>query len=92
MSVNEKLAKDEHGKDVDPSLYISMIGSLLYLTGSKPDIFFSVRVCARYQASPKESHLTVIKGIIWYVSGTAEFRIWYSGDSNIHLAGYNDVD
>lgn len=73
MSVNEKLAKDEHGKDVDPSLYISMIGSLLYLTASKPDIFFSVRVCARYQASPKQSHLTTVKSIIHYISDTVDF-------------------
>ncbi|XP_039145510.1 secreted RxLR effector protein 161-like [Dioscorea cayenensis subsp. rotundata] len=92
MSITEKLTKDEHGKDIDPILYRSMIGSLLYLTGSRPDICFSVGVCARYQASPKESHLTAVKRIIRYISGTVEFGIWYSHDSNTHLAGYSDVD
>ncbi|XP_039119056.1 secreted RxLR effector protein 161-like [Dioscorea cayenensis subsp. rotundata] len=69
-----------------------MIGSLLYLTASRPDISFSVGVCARYQATPKESHLTAVKRIIRYVHGTAEYGIWYSKDSNSHLAGYSDAD
>ncbi|XP_039122090.1 uncharacterized mitochondrial protein AtMg00810-like [Dioscorea cayenensis subsp. rotundata] len=71
MSMNQKLTKDKHGKDVDPSLYRSMIGSLLYLIASRPDISFSVGVCARYQATPKESHLKAVKRIIIYVHGTA---------------------
>ena len=58
MSPNVKLIVDLLGKSVDPSLYRSMIGSLLYLTASRPDIIYSVRVCARYQANPKKSHMT----------------------------------
>ena len=58
MSLNVKLTVDLLGKSVDPSLYRSMIGSLLYLTASRPDISYSVEVCARYQANPKESHMT----------------------------------
>ena len=58
------------GKNVDSSLYRSMIGSLLYLTASRPDISCSVRVCARYQANPKESYIIVLKRIIKYVKGT----------------------
>ena len=53
MCINEKLSKDENGASIDPTLFRSMIGSLLYLTASMPDICFSVGVCARYQANPK---------------------------------------
>ena len=64
MSPNVKLTIDLLGRSVDPSLYRSMIGSLLYLTTSKPDISYSVGVCARYQANPKEFHMTALKRII----------------------------
>ncbi|XP_022851769.1 uncharacterized protein LOC111373470 [Olea europaea var. sylvestris] len=76
MSTSLKLGRDPSGKSVDPSLYRSMIGSLLYLTATRPDIAFSVGVCARFQADPKESHL----------------RIFYSRSSNLDLARYFDVD
>ena len=92
ISPNVKLTKDLLGKSVDSSLYRSMIGSLLYLLASKPDINYSVRVCARYQANPKESHMTTLKRIIKYVKTTAEFGVWYSKDTNDVLAGYSDVD
>ena len=61
MSPNVKLTVDLLGKTIDPSLYRSMIGSLLYLTASRPDISYNVGVCARYQTNPKESHMTVLK-------------------------------
>ncbi|KAH7864135.1 hypothetical protein Vadar_026162 [Vaccinium darrowii] len=64
MSTTTKLSKDLDGASVDQSLYHNMIGSLLYLTASRPDIAFSVGVCARYQANPKESHLTAVKRVI----------------------------
>ena len=64
MSPNVKLTVDLLGRSVDPSLYRSMIGSLLYLTTSKPDISYSVGVCTRYQANPKEFHMTALKRII----------------------------
>ncbi|CAM8877595.1 unnamed protein product [Rhodiola kirilowii] len=69
-----------------------MIGSLLYLTASRPDIAYPVGVCARYQADPKESHLLQVKRIIKYVCGTVEFGIWYTKDTNSHLVGYCDAD
>ena len=78
MSPNVKLTVDLLGRSVDPSLYRSMIGSLLYLTASRPDISYSVGVCARYQANPKESHMTALKRIIKYVKTIAEFGVWYS--------------
>ena len=61
MSSSVKLSLDVVIVDVDPTLYRSMIGSLFYLIASRPDIAFSVEVCARFQATPKESHLTVVK-------------------------------
>ncbi|XP_022851834.1 uncharacterized protein LOC111373527 [Olea europaea var. sylvestris] len=69
-----------------------MIGSLLYLTATRPDIGFSVGVCARYHADPKESHLSSVRRIIRYVSGTVDLGIFYSRNSNIDLAGYSDAD
>ena len=80
MSPNVKLIVDLLGKSVDSSLYKSMIGSLLYLTASRPDISYNVGVCARYQANPKESHMTALKRIIKYVKTTAEFGVCYSKD------------
>ena len=88
MSPNVKLTVDLLGKSVDPSLYRSMIGSLLYLTANRPDISYSVGVCARYQANPKESHMTALKIIIKYVKTTAEFGVWYSKDTSDVLTGY----
>ncbi len=73
MSSSTKLNVDSSGVEVSPTLYRSIIGSLLYLTASRPDIAFSVGVCARYQANPKESHLTAAKRIIRYVNGTANY-------------------
>nr|XP_023918614.1 uncharacterized protein LOC112030162 [Quercus suber] len=92
MSSSAKLSRDAAGIDVDPTLYRSMIGSLLYLTTSRPDIAFSVGVCARFQAAPKESHLTTVKRIIRYINGTSDYEIWYSRDSNECLARYSDAD
>ena len=92
ISPNVKLTVNLLGKSVDPSLYRSMIGSLLYLTASKSDICYSVGVCARYQVNPKESHMTTLKRIIKYVKTTAEFGVWYSKDTSDVLAGYSDVD
>ncbi|CAA7018890.1 unnamed protein product [Microthlaspi erraticum] len=69
-----------------------MIGSLLYLTASRPDLSFSVGVCARYQAKPKQSHLQAVKKILRYVKGTVNLGIFYSKGSNRNLAGYCDAD
>ena len=73
-------------------IHRSMIGSLLYLTTSKPDISYNMEVCARYQANPKESHMTALKRIIKYVKTTTDFGVWYSQDTNDVLAGYSDAE
>ena len=92
MSSSTKLNVDSSGVEVGPTLYRSIIGSLLYLTASRPDIAFSVGVCARYQAAPKESHLTAVKQIIRYINGTPDYGLWYSKYSNACLAGYLDAN
>ena len=75
MSLNIKLTIELLGKSVDSSLYRSMIGSLLYLIASRPDIIYSVGVWARYQANPKESHMIALKRIIKDVKFTADFGV-----------------
>ena len=92
MSPNVKLTIDLLGKSVDHSLYRSMIGSLLYLTASRPNISYSVGVCARYQANPKETHMTALKRIIKYVKTTTKFGVWYNKDISDVLARYSNVD
>ena len=87
-----KLNVDSFRVEVSPTLYRSTIRSLLYLTASRLDIAFSVVVCARYQATLKESHLTAVKRIIRYINGTLDYGLWYSKDSNACLAGYSDAD
>ena len=70
MPSNRHLDLDEGGKSVDQTLYHSMIGSLLYLTASRPDIIFSVCIYARFQANPKETHLIAVKRILRYLKHT----------------------
>ena len=69
-----------------------MIGSLIYLIASRPDISYNVGVCARYQANPKESHMIALKRIIKYVKTTVDFGVWYSEDTNDVIAGYSDTN
>jgi hypothetical protein len=88
MSTTAKIARDGEGKAVDQTYYRSMIGSLLYLTASRPDIAYSVGVCARYQAEPKESHVEAAKRIIRYVKGTISMGLWYPFETSADLAGY----
>ena len=92
MSSSTKLNLDPSRVEVSLTLYRSIIGSLLYFTASRPNIAFSVGVCARYQAAPKESHLTAVKRIIRYVNGTLDYDLWYLKDSNACLVGYSDAD
>jgi hypothetical protein len=92
MSTSVKINADLIGKQVDPTLYRSMIGSLLYLTANWPGIAFSVGVCARFQVNPKESHLTAVKRIIRYVNDTINHGIWYSRKTNPVLVGYSGAD
>jgi hypothetical protein len=69
-----------------------MIGSLLYLTASRQDIIFSVCLCARYQANPKESHLVALKRILKYVKSTLNLGSWYGRQTELNLIGFTDAD
>ncbi|XP_070030457.1 secreted RxLR effector protein 161-like [Nicotiana sylvestris] len=85
-----KLDIDKPGLSVDQKLYRGMIGSLLYLTANRPDMVFSVGLCARFQANPKESHLTVVKRILRYLKGTTDLCLWCPKSSNFNLVGHAD--
>jgi hypothetical protein len=69
-----------------------MIGSLLYLTVTRPDNQFVVGLCARFQASPRSSHRTRVQQVFRYLKHTPEFGIWYSASSSLDLVGFSDVD
>ncbi|XP_022632754.1 secoisolariciresinol dehydrogenase-like [Vigna radiata var. radiata] len=92
MGTSCYLDKDESGKEVKQTKYRGMIGSFLYLTASRPDILQSVCVCARYQFSPRESHLTAVKRILKYLKGTKSFGLWYPSGAEPSLIGFSDAD
>ena len=92
MSAPLRIDADLKGKLVDQALYRGIIGSLMYLTASRPDIMFSVCFLARFQAAPKESHLTTVKRILRYLKGCPDLGLWYPKDSGLELIGYSDSD
>ncbi|KAI0529333.1 hypothetical protein KFK09_001880 [Dendrobium nobile] len=90
MTSSVPLDKDSSGKSVDQKKYRGMIGSLLYLT-ARPDIMFSVCLCTRFQADPKESHLTAFKRIFRYLLGTRGLGIWYPRhNTSFQIIGFSD--
>ncbi|GJY41419.1 hypothetical protein Tco_0428689, partial [Tanacetum coccineum] len=92
METQKPLLKDENGEEVDVHMYRSMIGSLMYLTSSRPDIMFSVCAFARYQVNPKVSHLHAVKMIFRYLKGQPKLGLWYPKDSSFDLVAYTDSD
>ncbi|GKD30017.1 retrovirus-related pol polyprotein from transposon TNT 1-94 [Tanacetum coccineum] len=92
MVEKSKLDADPQGKEVDPTRYRGMIGSLMYLTSSRPYLVFAVCMCARHQAKPIEKYLHVVKRIFRYLKGTINMGLWYSKDSGIALTAFADVD
>ncbi|GJZ91829.1 putative ribonuclease H-like domain-containing protein [Tanacetum coccineum] len=90
--LEKPLDKDADADDVDEHIYRSMIGSLMYLTASRPDIMFAVCACARFQVSPKTSHLLAVKRIFRYLKGKPSLGLWYSKDSPLELIAYTDSD
>ncbi|GJY44433.1 putative ribonuclease H-like domain-containing protein, partial [Tanacetum coccineum] len=89
---NKPLVKDEDGEDVDVHVYRSMIGSLMYLTASRPDIMFAVCACARFQVTPKASHLNAVKRIFRYLKHQPKLGLWYPRDSPFELEAFSDSD
>ncbi|GJU37266.1 ribonuclease H-like domain-containing protein [Tanacetum coccineum] len=92
METSKPLMKDENAEDVDVHLYRSLIGSLMYLTSSRPDIMFVVCACARFQVTPKVSHLHAVKRIFRYLKGQPKLGLWYPKDSPFNLEAYTDSD
>ncbi|GJT96787.1 putative ribonuclease H-like domain-containing protein [Tanacetum coccineum] len=92
IETNKALLKDEEAEDVDVHLYRSMIGSLMYLTASRPDIMFVVCACARFQVTPKVSHLHAVKRIFRYLKGQPKLGLWYPRDSPFDLKAFSDSD
>nr|GEY52677.1 retrovirus-related Pol polyprotein from transposon TNT 1-94 [Tanacetum cinerariifolium] len=92
MVEKSKLDKDKEGKADDPSYYHGMIGTLLYLTASRPDLQFAICMCARYQARPTEKHIHAVKRIFRYLRRTVNRGLWYPKDSSIALIAFADAD
>ncbi|GJU49155.1 putative ribonuclease H-like domain-containing protein [Tanacetum coccineum] len=92
METKLPLTKDEEAFDVDVHLYRSMIGSLMYLTASRPDIMYAVCVCSRFQVTPKTSHLNAVKRIFKYLKGKPNLGLWYPRESPLDLEAFSDSD
>nr|GFA94074.1 retrovirus-related Pol polyprotein from transposon TNT 1-94 [Tanacetum cinerariifolium] len=92
MEIKDKLDLDQNGTPVDATKYRSMIGALMYLTSSRPDIVHATCLCARYQAKPTEKHLKEVKRIFCYLRETINTGLWYSKDSGFELTGFSDAD
>nr|GEZ96267.1 hypothetical protein [Tanacetum cinerariifolium] len=92
IDTEKPLLKDPDGEDVDVYTYKSMIGLLMYLTLSRPDIMFVVCACARFQVTPKASHLHAVMGIFRYLKGKPHLGLWYPKDSPFNLVAYSDSD
>nr|GEV20450.1 retrovirus-related Pol polyprotein from transposon TNT 1-94 [Tanacetum cinerariifolium] len=92
MKIKDKLDLDQNGTLVDATKYRSMIGALMYLTSSRPDIVHATCLCARYQAKPTKKHLKEVKRIFRYLRGTVNTGLFYTKDSGFKLTGCSDAD
>ncbi|GJV36287.1 putative ribonuclease H-like domain-containing protein [Tanacetum coccineum] len=92
IETQKPLVKDKEASDVDAHLYRSMIGSLMYLTASRPDIMFAICVCSRFQVTSKTSHLNAVKRIFRYLKGKPKLGLWYPRMSSFDLEAYSDSD
>ncbi|GKB24011.1 retrovirus-related pol polyprotein from transposon TNT 1-94 [Tanacetum coccineum] len=92
MEIKDKLDLDQNGTLVDATKYLSMIGALMYLASSRPDIVHATCLCAQYQDKPTEKHLKEIKRIFCYLWGTIIMGLWYTKDSDFELTRFSDAD
>ncbi|GJX84771.1 retrovirus-related pol polyprotein from transposon TNT 1-94 [Tanacetum coccineum] len=90
--VYSKLDEGPNRTLVDPTHYRGMVGSLMYLTTSRPDLVFVVCMCAWYQAKPTEKYLTAVKRVFLYLKGTINIGMWYPRDTGFNLTAFVDVD
>ena len=89
---NMKLSKEDGAEKIDASLYRSLIGSLLYLTASRPDLMYSASLLSRFMQSPSKTHFIAAKRVLRYLRGTMQLGIWYKPNENGSLLGYVDSD
>ncbi|KAK9682502.1 hypothetical protein RND81_10G078400 [Saponaria officinalis] len=92
LVVNEKFSKNDGQRKVDPSVYKSLVGSLLYLTATRPDIMFAASMLSRFMNEPSEVHMGAAKRVLRYLKGTSDFGILYQACSNPMLVAYSDSD
>ncbi|XP_020259031.1 uncharacterized protein LOC109835462 [Asparagus officinalis] len=92
VAIEIKLSKEEDGRFMDSTLFKSLVGSLRYLTITRPNITYGVGLVSRYMETLKESHWLVAKRILRYIKGTLNLGLFYAYDKNTQLAGYSDSD
>lgn len=92
MATNVKLSKNDGKEKVDASLYRSLVGSLIYLTNTRPDIVHSVSIISRFMSDPSKDHLAATKRILRYIKGTKSHGIMYESENDCRLTGYTDSD
>ncbi|XP_044475716.1 uncharacterized mitochondrial protein AtMg00810-like [Mangifera indica] len=92
LVANEKYKDKESNDFVEVTSYRSLIGSLLYLSSTRPDIMFSTSLLSRFMQSPKLIHMRVAKRVLRYIRGTAEFGLWFSKSQSCDVIGYSDSD
>ncbi|XP_038876524.1 secreted RxLR effector protein 161-like [Benincasa hispida] len=92
MELGLKLSKHDDSEDFDDTIYRSLVGSLMYLTTTRPDLMFSVSLLSRFMASPKRSHWEAGKRVFRYILGTVDHGIPYKRNMDNVLVGYNDSD
>jgi hypothetical protein len=92
IPLGTKLSKQDEGPTIDSTLYKILVGILLYLTTTRPDIMYATNFVSRFMESPKDSHWKMAKRILRYVAGTLNFGLWYTQSEDDHLSGYTDSD
>lgn len=92
MGVNEKFQIEDDAELTDPGIYRSLIGKLLYLTHTRPDICYSVNYLSRFMSKPSSHHLIAVKRVMKYLAGTSKFGMWFSQDAGVNLEGFTDSD
>ncbi|XP_023772965.1 uncharacterized mitochondrial protein AtMg00240-like [Lactuca sativa] len=92
MEFGTKLTPSLEKPAVDMTLYRQMIGSLMYLTASRPDIMFYVCYCARFHENPREPHMVAVKNIFWYLKQTSSLGLWYPAKSVFFVQAFSDAD
>ncbi|XP_042006029.1 secreted RxLR effector protein 161-like [Salvia splendens] len=92
LVTNEKFSKEDGTPKANAAIYRSIIGSLLYLTASRPDIMYSTSLLSRFMQDPSQVHYGAAKRILRYLQGTRDYGIWYTPESFSKLIGYTDSD